>query len=179
MCGRFSLYTDRDLLVEAFGLAEVDPAFAPRWNIAPTQAVAVVPNEEPRRLRMMRWGFVPAWSKDPKPKPLINARADTAAEKPSFRTAFREHRCLVLADGFYEWGVEGRERVPWHFRLRSGRPFAFAGLWEVWTPPGGVDPGLLRPLLAPYPADAMEAFPVSVAVNSASTDGPECLRPRQ
>ena len=139
MCGRFTLTTPGELVAEAFGLDET-PELAPRYNIAPSQPVAIlrrVQRTEPRRLAFVRWGFVPSWSLDPwRRGPLINARSETAAEKSSFREAFERRRCLIPADGFYEWKpVPGsRAKQPFAIRLRDGRPFAFAGLWEPPAP---------------------------------------------
>jgi putative SOS response-associated peptidase YedK len=138
MCGRFSLFTSGTDLAEWLGLPEV-PALEPRYNIAPTQPVAAV-RAGPgggRELVRLRWGLVPPWAADPGAgPPLINARSESVADKPSFRTAFRQRRCLVPADGFYEWARHAGKRQPIHFRLRDGRPFAFAALWERWQAPG-------------------------------------------
>lgn len=135
MCGRFTQGTPPTILAELFQLAEI-PAWAPRYNIAPTQRVAtvVVTSEHPnRQFRAWRWGLIPSWAKDPSiGARMINAQAETAATKPAFRAAFRRRRCLVLADGFYEWQQLTRRKQPFHVRMRDGRPFAFAGLWEHW-----------------------------------------------
>jgi putative SOS response-associated peptidase YedK len=108
----------------------------PRYNIAPTQTVATVrapSGIDKREFAFLRWGLVPSWADDPAiGNRLINARSDTAASKPSFRSAFKHRRCLVLADGFYEWQKLGSKKQPHYFRLRDGKPFAFAGLWERW-----------------------------------------------
>jgi putative SOS response-associated peptidase YedK len=139
MCGRFTLTVNPDQLQEQFGLSQPPPAeLAPRFNIAPSQAVAVVANQPERVLDLFQWGLIPSWAKDPKiGNKLINARAETLAEKPSFRTALKRRRCLVVADGFYEWKKEGASKTPMYIQLKDGRPFAFAGLWEVWQPPDG------------------------------------------
>ena len=109
-----------------------------RYNIAPTQEVLTVVGGENRRAGLMRWGLIPHWAKDPKiGNRMINARAETVAERPVFREALRRRRCLVPADGFYEWQGSGRARRPMRFAMRSGEPFAFAGLWSVWTDPQG------------------------------------------
>jgi putative SOS response-associated peptidase YedK len=134
MCGRFTLRTPARDLVEIFELLR-EPELSPRYNIAPTQRVAVVRQDgKSRELSMMRWGLVPAWSKDPKAgPPLINARAETVATKPSFRTAFKRRRCLIPADGFYEWQkTDSKTKIPHYIRMAKDRPFAFAGLWECW-----------------------------------------------
>jgi len=148
MCGRFTLTVDPGELQQQFGLKEPPPAeLAPRFNIAPSQAVAVVANNADRALELFQWGLIPSWAKDPKiGNKLINARAETLAEKPSFRNALKRRRCLVVADGFYEWKKEGGDprgagKTPMYIQLNDGRPFAFAGLWEVWQPPDG---GLLK-----------------------------------
>lgn len=136
MCGRYTLSTPGDVLAELFGLPEV-PEVEGRYNIAPTQEVAAVRADEEgggRRFGLLRWGLVPHWADDPSiGNRMINARSETVAEKPAFRTSFKRRRCLVLADGFYEWKkVEGGKKQPWYFRLESGDPFAFAGLWSHW-----------------------------------------------
>ena len=128
----------------------------PRYNVAPSQDVAVVlAAGEGRTLAMLRWGLIPAWAKDQAiGHKLINARSETAAEKPSFRSAFRARRCLIPADGFYEWRREGKTRQPWLFGLRGGAPFAFAGLWERWTVPE--DAALTGSLAERSPGDEVE-----------------------
>lgn len=140
MCGRYTLTVDPAQLQEAFPFIEAPEELPPRFNIAPTQPVAVIPNTGENRLEFFNWGLIPSWAKDPSiGSRLINARAETLAEKPSFRTAFRRRRCLVLADGFYEWKQEpgSRAKTPMYVRLNSGAPFAFAGLWESWNSPDG------------------------------------------
>ncbi len=135
MCGRYSLILAATDLAACFGLTEV-PDFGPRYNIAPSQPVAVVRldrESQQRQLDLLRWGLIPSWAKDPSGGyRMINARAETVAEKPSFRSAFRTRRCLVIADGFYEWKKEGKEKRPCYIRAQDGQPFAFAGLWESW-----------------------------------------------
>jgi putative SOS response-associated peptidase YedK len=135
MCGRFTLRTPARDLVEVFELLR-EPELTPRFNIAPTSQVAVVRQVGNfRELSSMRWGLVPPWSKDPKAGlPLINARAETLATKPAFRSAFKRRRCLIPADGFYEWQKIAGAKVkqPLYIRFAKDRPFAFAGLWEKW-----------------------------------------------
>ena len=136
MCGRYTLTTPAVELERRF-LVRLGEDYVPRYNVAPGQVVlAVVSPEGERRAVGLRWGWVPAWASEPKPGP-INARAETAATKPMFRRAMRRRRCLVLADGFYEWQRLGGTRRPYLFRLRDGAPFALAGLWERWDGPGG------------------------------------------
>jgi putative SOS response-associated peptidase YedK len=138
MCGRYVLTAPTQLLLQLFELPEA-PELAPRYNVAPTQPVAtVIARSTGRRLVMMRWGLIPPWATDPASGPTpINARADTASEKPAFRAAFRRHRCLVPADAFYEWRQEADGKQPMCFRLKDGAPFAFAGLYELWKGPDG------------------------------------------
>lgn len=138
MCGRFTLKTPAAELAAAFDLAELPPDLGPRYNIAPSLAVVAVTNADPRRARLLRWGLVPRWAADATiGNRLSNARAESVADKPSFREALQRRRCLVLADGFYEWRSAGKDgKHPYWFHLRSGAPFAFAGLWETWVPPG-------------------------------------------
>ncbi|MFZ5915305.1 MAG: SOS response-associated peptidase [Chloroflexota bacterium] len=135
MCGRFTLITPTAELAEQFTLPEA-PTLPPRYNIAPGQPVATVrqaPSGSGRELVMMQWGLVPSWARDLKiGSRMINARSETAAEKPAFRSAFRRRRCLVLADGFYEWQHREHGKQPFYIRLQDGRPFGLAGLWEYW-----------------------------------------------
>jgi len=138
MCGRFTLTLDEAELVDRFDLKASDAAHTPRFNIAPTQAAPVVLSEMPDRLSVALWGLIPSWAKDPTiGARMINARAETVQEKPSFRTAFKRRRCLVPADGFYEWSKAAATKMPLYIRLKTGEPFALAGLWEVWRPPEG------------------------------------------
>lgn len=132
MCGRLSLYAGVDVIIEYLLTGRVQ--WAPRWNIAPTQRVPVVlVDDDQRQLQLMRWGLVPPWKEDPaKGPPLINARSETAASKPSFRTAFERRRCLVPATGFYEWKRQGKAKTPFHFTLAGAPLMTLAGLWEVW-----------------------------------------------
>ena len=133
MCGRFILSQPAEAIASTFQLPII-PELAPRYNIAPTQPVATILSAGDRRqFQMLRWGLIPSWAKDPAiGNKLINARAETVAEKPSFRSAFRHRRCLVIADGFYEWRRQDGKKQPFYFRLHDGQPFAFAGLWEHW-----------------------------------------------
>jgi len=133
MCGRFTLTTPEELIAEVFGL-EQTPHLSARYNIAPTQDVAaVVQAGGKRQLELFRWGMLAPGEADREDALLINARAETVATKPVFRESFRARRCLVPADGFYEWRKAGSRREPFHIRLRDRRPFAFAGLWSEET----------------------------------------------
>lgn len=134
MCGRYSLSQSVETLASAFQLEDA-PDWSPRYNIAPTQAVPTVSHSTSaeRQFRLLRWGLVPSWSKDLSiGAKLINARSETVAEKPSFRSAFKQRRCLILADGFYEWQRLNGKKQPHYFQLNENQPFAFAGLWEHW-----------------------------------------------
>lgn len=138
-----------EAIAELFQLSEV-PTLEPRYNIAPTSLVPTVlrmpntsakqsPLQSDRQFHLLRWGLIPSWAKDSTMGArLINARAETVSEKPSFRAAFRHRRCLVVADGFYEWQRQERLKQPFYFRLQNGQPFAFAGLWERWKDSDGV-----------------------------------------
>lgn len=135
MCGRFAFYSPSEAAVALFGVS-TSLEIEPRFNIAPTQYVAAVRDNEnkERELVMLRWGLVPFWAKDPSiGNRMINARAETVAEKPSYRAAYRYRRCVVLADGFYEWRREGDVKTPYFISLASGGPFALGGLWENWN----------------------------------------------
>ncbi|GIX46499.1 MAG: DUF159 family protein [Candidatus Tectimicrobiota bacterium] len=137
MCGRFTLFTALETLQARFCFEAQGLAYRPSYNIAPGQPVLVVlAAQGQRRAGYLRWGLVPSWAKAPRAG-LINARVETVAEKPSFREALRRRRCLVLADGFYEWRKTGATALPVYVRLRQGEPFAFAGLWDTWRPPAG------------------------------------------
>lgn len=143
MCGRFTLRTPLSVLIEQFELRQA-PQLPLRFNIAPTQAIAAVRicgDSSERQLHLLRWGLVPSWAKDPAGgAKMINARAETVADKPAFRAAFRCRRCLIPADGYYEWKKEGAKKRPFHIRRRDDRPFAFAGLWETWRGGGEEQP---------------------------------------
>ena len=139
MCGRYALTATIERLRKYFGFEGPPINLQPRWNVAPTQEAPVVRLENGvRRLEMLQWGLVPYWAEDPSiGSRMINARGETVAEKPAFRAAYRARRCLVPADGFYEWPEHGDDKRPILFRLPDGEPFAFAGLWEKWVPEGG------------------------------------------
>ena len=189
MCGRFTLRTKMNVLVSQFACASgID--WPPRFNIAPAQQVLVLRGQ--RELAALRWGFAPRWAKAAQ----INARAETVAEKPMFRAAFRSRRCLIIADGYYEW----REKMPRFYEIDGGNPFVFAGLWEQDTcallttaanplaaeihdrMPVILDrsdyddwlAGETIPLL-PFPSERMSVRQVSTYVNSARNEGPQCI----
>ena len=140
MCGRFTLISPGEVLAEFFELVD-SPDIEPRYNIAPTQAVGVVRRDRDiRTFDLMHWGLIPSWAKDPTiGNRMINARSETAATKPSFRSAVKYRRCLLPTDGFYEWkAIAGQKRKqPYYIRMADDRPFAFAGLWEHWEGPDG------------------------------------------
>ena len=219
MCGRYTLIMEIEELALRF---EFDPSGLvqpPRYNIAPTQPVLAVRSGRPRQASYMRWGLIPSGAGNaPQGPPMINARAETLAERPSFRSALVRRRCLIPADGFYEWQRGGAGRQPVRITLASGAPFAFAGLWDAWRSPQGEvvesctvitteanelvqpihnrmpvmlpeeleplwldeelqDADAIAGLLAPYPAEHMEAYEVSALVNSAFNDGPDLIAP--
>lgn len=221
MCGRFALTASPEQITEQFALATT-PQLAPRYNIAPSQPVAAVRQNrdtKQRELVHFHWGLIPSWAKDPSiGYKMINARSETAAEKPSFRNALKYRRCLVPASGFYEWQKVGKGKQPHYIHLAESEPFAIAGLWEHWQSADGseiesvtlltttpnevmrplhdrmpvilhpddyslwLDPlatqaDLLQPLLRPFPAEQMTAYPVSTLVNSPSNDLPGCILP--
>lgn len=224
MCGRYTRKEQLESLLELLK-AVIRCDLPPRYNIAPSQMVPCVrhaPENGHRECVLLKWGLIPSWAKDPSiGNRMINARADTVAQKPSFRKAFKHRRCLVIADGFYEWKREGKAKQPYYIRFKDSRPFGFAGLWEswsdktqeegstidsctiittdadelmesihprmpvildtksfdVWLDPAVTDAALLTPLLASYPSDELEAFPISTRVNNPRVEGPECLEP--
>ena len=135
MCGRYVRKSPSATYAELFGVESVPGT--PSYNVAPTQAVAVVRlADDHREAVLMRWGLIPSWAKDMK-MAQINARGDTVATKPMFRAAFKKRRCLVLADGYFEWKAAGKKKQPYYFHRRDDKPFAFAGLWESWKGPDG------------------------------------------
>jgi putative SOS response-associated peptidase YedK len=219
MCGRFTRATSAAGVAEAFGVEEISSDLKPSYNIAPTQSVAVIISDGKKRLTEVRWGLVPSWAKELAiGNKLINARAETITQKASFRSAFKKRRCLVVADGFYEWQKIGDGKRPVYIRLKSGKPFGMAGLYEMWRSPEGEEVTtcaiitteaneLMQPihermpviipkdsedlwldpqvqdsevvlnLLKPYPAEEMEAYPISKRVNSPANNSPDCIKP--
>lgn len=140
MCGRFTLAVDARTIQETFPWLQVPEEITPRYNIAPSQPIAAVPNDGENKIDHFIWGLIPSWAKDPKiGNRLINARGETVAEKPSFRAAYKRRRCLILADGFYEWVKfpAQKTKVPHYIQLESKEIFSFAGLWEEWHGPDG------------------------------------------
>lgn len=221
MCGRFVITSAPEVLRRLLGYVE-RPNFPPRYNIAPTQPIPVVQQEHGlRHFLLARWGLIPSWVKDPKEfSLLINARLESAAEKPSFRAAMKYRRCLIPADGFYEWKKEGTGKRPYFIRTRNRQPFAFAGLWETWAdrdggeidtaailtcnanrtlapihdrmpvivPPDKFDAWLdcdkidarqAASLVGPAPDGLLEAYEISVRVNSVKNDDPENIAPER
>jgi putative SOS response-associated peptidase YedK len=140
MCGRFTLFDSTSSLAEGFGLTEA-PSLSPRYNIAPSQEVAVVripPEGSAREIALLRWGLIPSWAKDPSiGNRMINARSETVAEKPAFRAAIRRRRCLVPANGFYEWKRTNGRKQPYFIGMRERKIFGFGGIWESWEGAGG------------------------------------------
>jgi putative SOS response-associated peptidase YedK len=139
MCGRFTLFAEQKVVAAAFELSEL-PLFEPRYNIAPTQAVLAIritPMRGGREAARLRWGLIPSWAGDASiGHRMINARAETVGEKPAFRAAFRQRRCLIPASGFYEWRTVNRKKQPYFLHPRDGDFFTFAGLWETWSKSG-------------------------------------------
>ena len=219
MCGRFTLTANPQVVRDTFNLTNVPGELEPRFNVAPTQPVAVITNEDPKTLTFHRWGLIPSWAKDISiGSKLINARADSAHEKPAFRAAFKRRRCIIPADGFYEWQQGEAGKTP-HFIHLKGQPvFGFAGLWEIWHSPDGDElrtctilttdanafvsklhnrmpviltpdnyeawlspeeegADVLMPILKQYDASKMAEYEVSKAVNRASYDAPDLIRP--
>jgi putative SOS response-associated peptidase YedK len=133
MCGRFVLTANPEAVQQAFDLTSIPAEMTSRYNIAPTQPVAVITNDDPKILTFHRWGLIPSWAKDMKiGNQMINARSESVHEKPAFRSAFKRRRCLIPADGFYEWRKEGSDKIPMFIHLKDRPIFAMAGLWEIW-----------------------------------------------
>jgi putative SOS response-associated peptidase YedK len=137
MCGRYSFAIEDELIKERFGVTVRSAIYKARYNCAPSQSLAVISTEEPDKLSYYRWGLIPFWAKDPSiGNKLINARAETIIDKPSFKQAFRSRRCLVLSDGFFEWDKSG-EKQPYRIILQDSAPFSMAGIWDKWENPEG------------------------------------------
>lgn len=137
MCGRFTITIDLEEIIEYFEIARVEGPYKPLYNAAPTQEIPVVTGPNPRKLSFFHWGLIPYWAKEKSiGTRLINARAETLAQKPSFRQSYARKRCLIVADGFYEWKKSGRTKLPHRIVLKNGSPFAMAGLWDSWSLPG-------------------------------------------
>ena len=172
MCGRFTQRCTWPEVQACLDLIGPPVNLGPHYNVAPGQYVAAVRlDEDGRRLSMLRWGLIPGWARDANiGYKLINARAETVGTKPAFRDAYRNRRCLIPADGFYEWMRQGAARQPWLIGLKGGAQFAFAGLWERWTVPK-------ERALGPYPPEGMTIHPVSTLVNKPSNDDPRCVEP--
>lgn len=135
MCGRFTMAINADDVRTQLALGQMPIDWTVRYNIAPSQEIPTVPDPTNRDVVMMRWGLVPFWAKDPSiGYKMINARAETVLEKPSYKNSFKHKRCLILANGFYEWQQAGKIKRPYYFSLHGGQAFAFAGLWDDWEP---------------------------------------------
>jgi putative SOS response-associated peptidase YedK len=138
MCGRFVRITPIPVIAKKFKAKQMFSDLAPSYNIAPSQEIVIINDEGARQIIQSTWGFVPSWAKEPSiGNKMINARSETVSEKPAFRSAFKKQRCLVIADGFYEWKTEGKRKFPMYIRLKSKEPFGFAGIYNVWKAPDG------------------------------------------
>lgn len=141
MCGRFTLHTPESRIREAFHLQQTEPlGLKPRYNIAPSQQIPIIrATEAHREMVLVRWGLIPHWSKEPNTKySTINARIESVAEKPAYRTPFKRQRCLIPADGFYEWRIVNGHKIPYYIHKRDGKVFAIAGLWDRWEGEGEI-----------------------------------------
>ena len=221
MCGRFTLTVDPADLQQHFKDFKFPDQYAPRYNVAPSQAILAIPNDGRNAADFFLWGLIPSWAKDASiGSRMINARGETLAEKPSYRGVYKYKRCLIPADGFYEWKAQvgSKAKTPYFVHFKDGQPFAFAGLWDEWHAADGAalrtctivttapnqlmapihdrmpvilqpqdydqwldpaprTPDSLQHLIAAFPAEEIEAYPVSALVNSPSNDRAECLQP--
>ena len=221
MCGRFTLTVDPAELKEHYENVSFPQKYAPRYNIAPSQAVLAIANDGRNAADFFVWGLIPSWAKDASiGNRMINARGETLAEKPSYRGVYKYKRCLIPADGFYEWKAQvgTKAKTPYFVHMKDGKPFAFAGLWDEWHASDGSPirtctivttapnrlmapihdrmPVILKPedydewldpaprtpdslqgLIASFPPELMDAYPVSALVNSPSNDRAECMQP--
>lgn len=218
MCGRFVRKCSLDEIKDEFDIFEIQWAWEPSYNIAPGQNVAGIIDDKKTILTTFRWGLIPWWAKEESiGYKMINARAETLAEKRSFSKAFKTQRCLIVADGFYEWRKVNTKKFPMYIHLRSGKPFGFGGLYDTWRSPDGKtvisctiittepndvvqplhnrmpviipredrslwldrtvqEPDELMPLLKPYDSAEMEAYDVSMQVNSPKVNRPENIK---
>ena len=136
MCGRFAMTDNEEKIIKDFQIQYSEVLLEPRYNISPSQNIPVIVQQNGiRRLETRLWGLIPFWAK--KPQPIINARAETASEKPAFKQAFRKRRCLIPSSGFFEWAKEDEQKQPYFISLKNKSPMAFAGLWEEWSAPEG------------------------------------------
>jgi putative SOS response-associated peptidase YedK len=221
MCGRYVLASELKALAKRFGVEAAEIELSSRYNVAPGQDMPVVLHKGINQVQLMRWGLIPSWAKEAKiGYGMINARAETVVEKPSFRKPIRSQRCIVPSNGFYEWQKSTTGKVPYFIHLKDSPLFGFAGLYDHWKDPTGKEVlsytiittkanDMLRPLhermpviltpeeeeawldaeqypvndvvgfLKPYPADKMEAYPVSKDVNSARIDSPDLIKRRE
>lgn len=221
MCGRFTLTVDPAELQAHFQNISFPEQYAARYNIAPSQAILAIPNDGKRAADFFLWGLIPSWAKDASMgSRMINARGETLAEKPAYRGVYKYKRCLIPADGFYEWKAQvgTKAKTPYFIHMKDGEPFAFAGLWDEWhaadgsplrtctiittapnplmasihdrmpviLPPAAYEewldpaprtPDSLQRLIASFPQDRMQAYPVSALVNSPSNDRAELVQP--
>ena len=158
MCGRYTLTVNVEQIAIQFGVADTSSIdHEPRYNIAPTQDILAVVQNSERRLVKLRWGLIPHWAKEVNSRyTMINARSETVAEKPSYSVPFEKQRCLILADGFFEWKKNGSQKTPMYIRLKSGQPFGLAGLWDTWTPKDGSSPIRSCTILTTTPNELLE-----------------------
>ena len=217
MCGRF-IFTDPSKIKRLMPDADIDQLrieFAPNYNIAPSQNIPALLNDGSNKVRLIRWGLILSWAKDISiGYRMINARAETLIEKPAFKRLIKERRCLIFAEGFYEWKEQGKTKQPYFIHMKDSEAFAFAGLWDIWEKSGdalvsgtiittaanslvadihermpvilsvdsytlwlGHDRGDVMDFLKPYPAEEMEAYPVSPLVGSPAGNSPEFIKP--
>jgi putative SOS response-associated peptidase YedK len=180
MCGRYSVTVPAATIQEIFAV-DVLPDTLPRYNVAPTQSVvAIVAEDGIRKAQKFRWGLVPSWSKDAKVNAaMINARSETIAEKPAYRAAFKRRRCLIPADGFYEWKAVGKVKFPHHIGMKDGAPFAMAGIYEVWRDKANPDaePLFTAAIVTTGPNELMEKIHDRMPVILAPEDWDTWLDP--
>jgi putative SOS response-associated peptidase YedK len=181
MCGRFAFYSPHESVVRLFRLADA-PAVEAHYNIAPTRFIAAIraAQDESRKLSMLYWGLIPSWAKEKSiGARMINARGETLREKPSFRNAYRRRRCLILADGYYEWQRSAAVKQPFFISLASGEPFGMAGLWETWRDPGNGEPLESCTIITTSPAASIAHIHDRMPVILPADAHDEWLDPRQ
>jgi putative SOS response-associated peptidase YedK len=216
MCGRFGFAKPKDQIMKRFNLERVPDNLPLLYNITPQQNVPAVLNTFPNQLELIKWGLVPSWSKDEKPPySMINARAETIFEKPTYKRLIKSKRCLILSDGFYEWQKTADKKIPYRIFLKNEEPFAFAGIWDTWGKgekqfyscsiitttsnklmasihdrmPVILDPedepkwlqdipmNFVLSMLRSYPAEKMDAYPISTLVNTPTNNSADIIKP--
>jgi putative SOS response-associated peptidase YedK len=182
MCGRFSQTKSKQEVKKRFNVKKVPDGIEGLFNIAPEQKIPAILNESPDEISLVRWGIIPSWAKEEKTQySMINARAETLFEKPAYKRLIQKKRCLLIADGFFEWKKMNGRKTPYRIILKSGDLFAFAGLWDLWEKEGewlsDIPVEKALELLKPYTNDEMKCYEVSLTVNNPKNNSADIISP--